>query len=179
MHVACPHCGNVHDVTNLSPGSTVRCACGGYFQVPPKQQADPSPQPLPPTPAADLYPPPPQPTTTESDSIPSAHPVQDAPPTATNNSPTQAFPATKPTPGVVIASLILGCLSFLTCGIFMSIPGLILGYSGRKQIDEHPDQFEGRGAATAGIVLNWVNIAFSFVAIVIIIIIAVVAGLEA
>ena len=56
-----------------------------------------------------------------------------------------------------LVALILACLSFVTCGCFMSIPALILA-QGALQITEsipgHPDQ----GSAKAAQVVAWVNI---------------------
>ncbi|MEE2746977.1 MAG: hypothetical protein VX473_00715 [Candidatus Thermoplasmatota archaeon] len=67
------------------------------------------------------------------------------------------FPSTN-----AMVALILACLSFVSCGCFMSIPALILA-QGALQITEsmpgHPDQ----GQAKAAQVVAWVNIAFSIV----------------
>lgn len=65
------------------------------------------------------------------------------------------FPSTN-----ALVALILACLSFVTCGFFMSIPALILA-QGALQITEsipgHPDQ----GSAKAAQVVAWVNIILS------------------
>ena len=67
------------------------------------------------------------------------------------------FPSTN-----AMVALILACLSFVTCGCFMSIPALILA-QGALQITEsmpgHPDQ----GQAKAAQVVAWVNIAMSII----------------
>lgn len=58
----------------------------------------------------------------------------------------------RPTNGMAIASLVLGILWLWWIG---SILALVLGYKARRQIDETGE--EGRGLATAGIVLGWVG----------------------
>ena len=58
-------------------------------------------------------------------------------------------------PGGAIASLIMGIFSLFLCGIFLAIPALIVGYSARRQIDDNPELYNGRGLATAGIVMGW------------------------
>ncbi|MBZ0270603.1 DUF4190 domain-containing protein [bacterium] len=65
------------------------------------------------------------------------------------------------TSGLAVVSLILGCASFLTCGALVSIPGLIVGYRARREIRENPGRFKSAGIAQAGVIVNWVNIAFS------------------
>ena len=67
------------------------------------------------------------------------------------------FPSTN-----AMVALILACLSFVTCGCFMSIPALILA-QGALRITEsmpgHPDQ----GQAKAAQVVAWVNIGLTVV----------------
>ncbi len=57
---------------------------------------------------------------------------------------------------MAIASLVLGVLWIYWIG---SILALIFGYLAKKEIREANDQIEGKGLATAGIVLGWVGIA--------------------
>jgi uncharacterized membrane protein len=57
---------------------------------------------------------------------------------------------------MAIASLVLGVLWLYWVG---SILALIFGYVAKKEIRESNDQIEGKGLATAGIVLGWVGIA--------------------
>lgn len=52
-------------------------------------------------------------------------------------------------------ALVFGCLIFL-CGIFTGIPAIVLGIIGRKKAEELGG--EGRGKATAGLVLGIFNI---------------------
>lgn len=166
MKVACPWCNEVKDVTGMLPDTVVQCTCGQTFRVPEPvtpPTATPVEEPeLSPANDVGLAPAPEQPP------IPTpAQPVQ----------PVQPVQTTKPTPGTAIASLILGLLSFATCGIFMAIPGLILGYSGRKQIDNDPSGFGGRGVAIAGIVINWICIIISVIGISVVVLLAIIGSL--
>lgn len=56
---------------------------------------------------------------------------------------------------MAIASLILGILWMYGIG---SAVALGLGYHARGEIDRSGGQLEGRGMATAGIVLGWIGI---------------------
>ncbi|HUH08733.1 MAG TPA: DUF4190 domain-containing protein [Egibacteraceae bacterium] len=64
-----------------------------------------------------------------------------------------------PTNGKAIAALICGIASFVTCLLPVGIVALILGYSGRKEIDASAGAQQGRGLAVAGIIMGWVAIA--------------------
>jgi hypothetical protein len=55
---------------------------------------------------------------------------------------------------MAIASLVLGVLWIYWIG---SILALIFGYLAKKEIRDSPQQMEGNGLATAGIVLGWVG----------------------
>lgn len=73
----------------------------------------------------------------------------------------QMYPVYPPQPqrktsGMAIASLVLGVLWIYWIG---SILALIFGYLAKNEIREANDQVEGKGLATAGIVLGWVGIA--------------------
>ena len=63
-----------------------------------------------------------------------------------------------------VLSLVLAIASFFTLGILVSIPAVILGNQGRRAVDE--GQADNRSLSTAGIVIGWVNIGLSAVAIV-------------
>lgn len=56
---------------------------------------------------------------------------------------------------MAIASMVLGILWLYWIG---SILALIFGYRARKEIDRESGKLEGRGMATAGIVLGWVGV---------------------
>lgn len=57
---------------------------------------------------------------------------------------------------MAIASLVLGVLWIYWIG---SILALIFGYIAKNEIRDSNDQVEGKGLATAGIVLGWVGVA--------------------
>lgn len=64
-------------------------------------------------------------------------------------------PRTSP---MAIWSLVLGILGFFTC--ITAIPGLILGIFGLNQINGKPQEYVGKGLATAGIILSVVGVFF-------------------
>ena len=57
--------------------------------------------------------------------------------------------------GKAIASLVLGLLFLYGIG---SVLALVLGYQARQEIDASEGKLEGRGMATAGIVLGWIGV---------------------
>ena len=71
--------------------------------------------------------------------------------------PQPAYPAQPKTNGMAIASLVLGILWICWVG---SILALVLGYVGKKQIDNSQGTEGGRGLAIAGITLGWIGIGF-------------------
>ncbi len=64
-------------------------------------------------------------------------------------------PKTSP---MAVWSLVLAILSFFTC--ITAIPGLILGIVSLNQINRNPQQYTGKGLATAGIVVSVVGVIF-------------------
>jgi hypothetical protein len=71
-------------------------------------------------------------------------------------------PKTNP---LAIASLVLGVASFLVLGPLGSIPGVILGHIGRKQIRDSNGAQTGGGFAIAGLVLGYLNIVIILTAV--------------
>ena len=68
---------------------------------------------------------------------------------------------------MAIASLILGIAGIAVClGPFGAVPALILGYKARDEIDRTGGVQQGRGMAVAGIVLGWIGVAITVIAIV-------------
>lgn len=63
-----------------------------------------------------------------------------------------------------VLSLVLAIASFFTLGFLIAIPAVILGNQGRRAADE--GQADNRSLSTAGIVIGWVNIGLSAVAVV-------------
>jgi hypothetical protein len=78
------------------------------------------------------------------------------------------------TPGIAIASLILGIIGLLGSFCFIGIPcaiaALITGYKARSSIDASGGRVGGRGLAIAGIVLGWIGIALNALFIILIIV---------
>ncbi len=64
---------------------------------------------------------------------------------------------TKTTPGLAVAAFVTSMAGFVLCLVF-GIVGLVLGYQARRNIDANPDLYEGRGFATAAIVIGWIQI---------------------
>lgn len=98
-------------------------------------------------------PPPPDPAPYPQGAYPQgAYPPQGA-------CPQGAYPPQYPVPpstnGLAIASLVLGILWLYWLG---SILALIFGYVARRQIDTSHGASNGRGLATAGVVLGWIGI---------------------
>jgi hypothetical protein len=72
------------------------------------------------------------------------------------------------TNGLAVASLVLGILSWVFCGFVGGIAAVITGHMARSRI-----QFTGQGGdgmALAGLILGYVNIAFSILCLIILLI---------
>ena len=82
---------------------------------------------------------------------PGAPVVLGAPPT-----PAVPYPAGAPAPTSKLAiwALVCGCLS-LVCGLFASIPAIILGHMGLSEVKKNP-AVQGRGMALAGVILGYI-----------------------
>lgn len=68
-------------------------------------------------------------------------------------------PATPPTSGMAIGSLIASIAGFIIVPVLGGIVGLILGYIAKKQIRESEGTLAGAGLATAGIIMGWIQVA--------------------
>jgi hypothetical protein len=62
--------------------------------------------------------------------------------------------------------MILGILGTVLCCVFAGVPAIILGSIARKEIGASSGLQEGRGMATAGIVLGTIGILFSVLAMI-------------
>jgi competence protein ComGC len=78
----------------------------------------------------------------------------------TEPSPLSVPAAPEKTNGLALASLILGILSLLACGvgIIFSIPGVICGILGLKRVRNSAGTQKGRGFAIAGLVMSAVSL---------------------
>ena len=72
-------------------------------------------------------------------------------------------PKTNP---LAVASLALGVAAFLFLGPVASVPGVILGHIGRKQIRESNGAQIGDGFAIGGLVINYLNILVILLAVI-------------
>lgn len=70
-----------------------------------------------------------------------------------------------PTSTLAIVSLIAGILGFMGLPIIASIVALFTGYAARKETRAVPPRVSGDGMATAGIVMGWIQIGLTVVAI--------------
>jgi uncharacterized membrane protein len=68
------------------------------------------------------------------------------------------------TSGKAIASLVLGIGGFVIFPVVLSILAIVFGRSARREIAERPG-LGGAGLATAGIVLGWIGVALTVIAV--------------
>jgi hypothetical protein len=88
--------------------------------------------------------------------------------------PSVAYP--RHTNGYAIAAMVLGIAGFVAIPLLGHILAVVFGYIGKGQIDRSSGAEEGRGMAIAGLVLGWIGIALSILAIIAIIIVAAVVS---
>ncbi len=74
--------------------------------------------------------------------------------------------------------MILGIVGLVCCGIFASVPSIILGYQAKNEIRASGGMQTGEGQAKAGIILGWIGVALTVLAIVGIVVIALAGGFE-
>jgi len=96
---------------------------------------------------------------------PAPPPYQPAPPPYQPTPQAQAAAPGAKTSYWVIISLITGILNF-KFPPFGAIAALVTGYVARKEIRESNGTISGDGFATAGLVLGWIGIVFSIIALV-------------
>ncbi|HEX9775383.1 MAG TPA: DUF4190 domain-containing protein [Actinomycetota bacterium] len=61
-------------------------------------------------------------------------------------------------------AMILGILSVVLCGIVTGVPAIIIGNNAKRKI-AMDRSLGGEGMATAGIVLGWISVGFTVIAI--------------
>jgi uncharacterized membrane protein len=74
------------------------------------------------------------------------------------------------TSGKAIASLVLGIGGFLIFPVVLSILAVIVGRSAKRDIAARPG-LGGDGMATAGMVLGWIGVALTVVAILVLVLV--------
>jgi hypothetical protein len=60
--------------------------------------------------------------------------------------------------GKAVAALVLGILGLVSCGPLAAIPAIFVGRSARREIDASGGMLTGRGLASAGVVLGWIEV---------------------
>ncbi|MBN1137489.1 MAG: DUF4190 domain-containing protein [Anaerolineae bacterium] len=70
-----------------------------------------------------------------------------------------------PTSGMAVASLILGIAGLTVVPTIGSVLALILGYMARRDIRQRPTETTGEGMATAGIVMGWIGVVLTVLAV--------------
>jgi hypothetical protein len=80
-----------------------------------------------------------------------------------------AYPPPRRTNGYAVAALVLGIVGPLIVGHILA---LVFGYRAKREIDASGGTQDGRGMAIAGIVLGWVGLTFSIIAVVAVIVFA-------
>src|SRR5947209_15548553 len=74
------------------------------------------------------------------------------------------YPASAPSDGKAVLSLVLGILSFFICGL-TGIPAIVLGFSAKGDIRASGGMVGGGGLATAGIVTGFAGTAMTMLSI--------------
>ncbi len=77
----------------------------------------------------------------------------------------RAVSATVPTNGMAIASLILGIAGLTVVPTIGSVLALILGYMAKRDIRQRPTESTGEGLATAGVVMGWIGVVLTVLAV--------------
>jgi hypothetical protein len=82
--------------------------------------------------------------------------------------PPQGYPAARGTNGMAIAAMICGIAQFFGFWLLGTIPAVVLGHIARRQIRQTGEQ--GDGMALAGLILGYVGLALSAVAVILLVV---------
>lgn len=93
--------------------------------------------------------------------LPAVLPPSPPPPPPRPSAPVRATQ----TSGLAIASLVSGIVGWTILPFVGSILAIILGYMARNEIRQRPGELEGAGLATAGLVLGWIAVGLTVVAL--------------
>ena len=93
-------------------------------------------------------------------------------------------PPTRPTPPYAVpqnsskatTSLVLGIVGVVACGFIAGIPAIIVGRQAQREIDASNGWLTGRGMATAGIVLGWIEVGLAILATVVVVVVFALGG---
>lgn len=73
------------------------------------------------------------------------------------------------TEGLAIASLVCSIAAWVLCGIFggpLAVAGVICGHIALRRIRESMGAKTGEGLAKAGVIVGWINIAVTIIAVI-------------
>jgi hypothetical protein len=87
------------------------------------------------------------------------------PPPSLPRAPTPVYKSGTQTNGMAIASLVMGIAGWTVLPFLGSVLAIIFGYVARKEIRQRPDKFTGGGMAVVGLVLGWLMVGISVVAL--------------
>jgi len=88
--------------------------------------------------------------------------------------PPQGYPGGRGTNGMAIAAMICGIAQFFGFWLLGTIPAVVLGHIARRQIRQTGEQ--GDGMALAGLILGYVGLGLSVIAVILIIVLVAAAG---
>lgn len=66
---------------------------------------------------------------------------------------------------MAIASLVMGIVGWTLLPLLGSILAIVFGYAARKEIRQRPGELSGDGMAVTGLVLGWLMVGLSVVAL--------------
>lgn len=76
---------------------------------------------------------------------------------------------TRPTSPLAVASLVFGIACWVVLPVLGSLGAIVCGHLARREIRDAHGRLGGSGAATAGLVLGYVHLAFAIIATVFVI----------
>ena len=94
-----------------------------------------------------------------------------APPPPPPPGPASPYGAVPQNSGKATAALVLGILGVVACGFIAGIPAIIVGKQAQREIDASNGWLTGRGMATAGIVMGWIEVALGILAVVVVVLV--------
>jgi len=77
---------------------------------------------------------------------------------------TASMNVASPRVSLPMVALVLGVLSFFL-GLLVAVPGIIIGHFARSQIKNNPYRFAGGGLALAGLMMSYLSVGLSLLAI--------------
>ncbi len=136
---------------------------------PPPSQPNPEEKPAAPPPPAAPAPPPPAATPAAATPPPPATPAGSGsvPPPAAAGSSSGGSTGSSNVNILAIISLILGIIGIIPCCILFGIAAVVLGFLGKKQIEESGGTQEGAGFATAGLICGAVGIVINLIVMIV------------